>query len=274
MDLALGTRDGVAVLRERLLRDVSRDRRRSPVLRPYTQVTHGVTLASSRQSAHTSTQTDVDLGVPSATALSGPEWTDSDERSQREAIRALHHIATRCGDSLNVNTLQARLKAAECALDASVTRCAQLQAEAEQERRRCKSSQEQVMCLEHELDSKEAAVQAVERALERKDADLQRLQLKLLTAQAAATGKPEEVGLTVSGRGWVSEEAQIKALKGQLDERERQIALKDHHITRLMTVLRQNRGVGEEDPALCASEILSTTTRTTSASTGRSFITN
>lgn len=127
------------------------------------------------------------------------------------------------------------------------------------------------MCLEHELDSKEAAVQAVERALERKDADLQRLQLKLRTAQAAAT---EEVGLTVSGRGRVSEEAQIKALKGQLDERERQIALKDHHITRLMTVLRQNRGVGEEDPALCASEILSTTTRTTSASTGRSFITN
>merc|ERR1712167_44160 len=99
-----------------------------------------------------------------------------------------------------------------------------------------------------------AAVQAVERALERKDADLQRLELKLQTAQAAALDKPEEVGLAASGRVRASEESQIKALKCQLDERERQIALKDNHITRLMTVLRQNSGaLGDEDPAITAS---------------------
>merc|ERR1711879_606227 len=102
------------------------------------------------------------------------------------------------------------------------------------------AAQQQVLCLEYELDGKEAALQVAERALERRDADLQQAQLQLRALQEGTPLQP-------MGTSSLGEEVRVNALQSQLLERERQLELKDQHISRLLNVLRQHRSIFVEE---------------------------
>merc|ERR1712039_266235 len=90
-----------------------------------------------------------------------------------------------------------------------------------------------------ELDGKEAALQVAERTLERREADLQQAQMQLRSFQEGTS----QISTPTGG----SDDARFRALRAQLLERERQLELKDQHISRLLNVLRQHRQVFVED---------------------------
>jgi len=123
----------------------------------------------------------------------------------------------------------------------------ELDGQVSHERSRKEAAQQQVLCLEYELDGKEAALQVAERALDRRDAELQQVQLQVRLRQEGAAGTTN------------SDEIRVKALRQQLAERERQLDLKDQHISRLLSVLRQHRSifVDEDSSTACYSTDLS-----------------
>jgi len=122
----------------------------------------------------------------------------------------------------------------------------ELEAQVSHERSRKEAAQQQVLCLEYELDGKEAALQVAERALERRDADLQQAQEQLRTLQVSqgSMGRLDSLGTQAS------EDQRCRSYRAQLVEKERQLELKDQHISRLLAVLRQQRGT-EEESTMC-----------------------
>lgn len=177
----------------------------------------------------------------------GAAWTSADDEAQSEALRTIQTLGQRCAASSRQTEAQ-RLEV-EGELRAERTSRQELESQVSHERNRKEAAQQQVMCLEYELDGKEAALQVAERALERRDADLAQAQDRLRAAQGVVS-----LGSAASQVG--GEDIRVLALRSQLQDKERQLELKDQHISRLLNVLRQHRGIfTEDDSTVCGSAV-------------------
>jgi len=162
-------------------------------------------------------------------------WNSADDAAQAEALLTIKLLGQH-GNHSRVSDSQASEIEAELLVERAARQ--ELDGQVSHERSRKEAAQQQVLCLEYELDGKEAALQVAERALDRRDAELQQAQWQVRLLQEGAAGNNN------------GEEIRVKALKQQLAERERQLELKDQHISRLLNVLRQHRNIFvEEDPA-------------------------
>lgn len=180
-------------------------------------------------------------GTGVLSAASGPaSWTQSDESAQAEALRTILLLGERGNSSRHA---EGRLAQLEEELRAERAARQELGAQATHEAKGKEAAQQQVLCLEYELDGKEAALQVAERALERRDAELQQVQLQLQTEQEGL----DEYGGGAASSNAAYEDARIRALRQQLMEREGQLDQKDQHIARLLVVLRQQRGSSNID---------------------------
>lgn len=230
-------RTSVTGLRDRLLREARSERQRCLEVAKATE---------RRGVSHMATQTDhvvIMDAAPTGSIAEGtsPSWSYADDAAQADALRTIQLLGQRGNQSRGTESrvceLEAELRAERAGLQ-------ELDGQVSHERSRKEAAQQQVLCLEYELDGKEAALQVAERALERRDAELQQAQQQLRALQEEAAERP------FSTTGFANEEARVHAFRTQLLERERQLELKDQHISRLLNVLRQHRSIlAEEDSA-------------------------
>jgi len=204
------------------------------------------------------------MGMPTAPLgdLSTTGWTAADEAAQAEALRSITLLAETTSHSrLNEN------RVAELEAEVRAERASRQEVDSQlvHERNRKEAVQQQVLCLEYELDGKEASLQVAERTLEQRAAELQRLQQQLQDVQSLGSfgqpgslafsagaptaplgSQPGSLAFSVAAPG---DDARARAMRAQLVERDRQLELKDQHISRLLNVLRTSRGgyPGEED---------------------------
>jgi len=173
------------------------------------------------------------VGAPTAFSdglqrVASGTWNTSDEAAQAEALRTIQLLGRRGINESRATEIEEELRAERAARQ-------ELDSQVSHERSRKEAAQQQVLCLEYELDGKEAALQVAERAIERREAELQQVQLHVRLRQDGAAGTTN------------SEEIRARALRQQLAERERQLELKDQHISRLLNVLRQHRSIFVDD---------------------------
>merc|ERR1712151_878991 len=109
-------------------------------------------------------------------------WSAEDEAAQNEAIRTIQLLKESGGQ--NRRATEGRMQDLEAELRAEQAGRQECETQAAHERSRKEAAQQQVLCLEYELDGKEAALQVAERALERRDKDLQLAQQQVHQAQA------------------------------------------------------------------------------------------
>lgn len=166
-------------------------------------------------------------------------WSQADEDAQAEAIRT-------------IRMLQARDSAASCrgglGREDSVE---ELRKELELERCLRLAAQDQVRCLEFELDNKESAIQVLQTTLEKREQDLQRAQLEvrqfLWQHQDKTASSPTRSGACDYER--------VRALREQVLELEYQVQIKDMQIERLSGSFKQRRSIQEDElSTLCSSE--------------------
>lgn len=184
-------------------------------------------------------------------------WTLADEEAQAEALRTIQTLG-QIGAMASRQT-EAQRHEAQDELRAERANRQELAAQASHERSRKEAAQQQVLCLEYELDGKEAALQVAERALERRDADLQQSQEQLRSLQVSQGSAGRLDGPGAQG----PEDQRCRSYRVQLQEKERQLEMKDQHISRLLAVLRQHRG-GEEESTMCPTASLGGRSVTTS----------
>lgn len=152
-------------------------------------------------------------------------WNAEDDIAQADALKALRHIGERSRHTnelevmLKESSLQKEAKEETCALKKQV---ASLQEALAKEWEQQAFMSQQMLCLEKELDSKEATITELESDLERKEEQL---------CQMPKCNK-RDVG---------DYDARIKSLELQLRDRDQQLEAKDGHIMRLLSVLRQHR---------------------------------
>jgi len=247
-------------LRDRLLREARNERQRCLDVAEATERKR----AEFHSTYHVGTQTDPvvimdasggsgggGLGTTSAlgsSALFQPGmWSASDEMAQSDALRTIAMLGERGNQSQQSEGRVAEVEAQLRAERASRQEC---ETQVTHERNRKEAAQQQVLCLEYELDGKEAALQVAERTLERRDTDLQQAQLQLRALQ-------ESNASIAAGHhtAHLSDDVRCKALQAQLLEREQQLDLKDQHISRLLNVLRQHRSIFvDDDSTVCGNE--------------------
>lgn len=170
---------------------------------------------------------ELDLTVPAA-------WSKADEEEQAEAVQAIQLLSSRsCGPS-RLERQVARLEDELLGVYAQLKDEGALRA----------AAQEQVRCLEHELDGKEACLQAMTSALEQRNAELQQAQSQLSASQAKVAEPAPSTA-----------EPHIKLIEAKVQAQEFQLQLKEQHISRLMSVLRHHHSFhGEADSTTCGSE--------------------
>mmetsp|Transcript_40113 Transcript_40113/g.92162 ORF Transcript_40113/g.92162 Transcript_40113/m.92162 type:complete len:267 (+) Transcript_40113:83-883(+) len=158
---------------------------------------------------------------------SHPTWSSADDAAQEEALQAVRRLGRhRSGASDS----EARLLQLEAELLAEQQGREDTKLHLSQENNRLAAAQEQVLCLERELDEKDMELQDTERELEFKDRDLQQAMMQLQMMQ-------EEANMHASHH-MSEDDVRYKAMRVRLLERERQLELKDQHIARLHAVLR------------------------------------
>lgn len=167
-------------------------------------------------------------------------WNNQDDEEQAEALRTIQMLGQRSNQASDerVGKLDDQLRRLRLEVEAA-------QGQFATERSQKDAAQQQVLCLEYELDGKESSLQVAERNLEKRDQDLQLAQGELRSVKDAQAIRGIAAGTTVA-----TEEARVKVMRQQLLERERQLELKDQHISRLLSVLRQHRSlIGDSDDA-------------------------
>lgn len=192
-------------------------------------------------------------GVSSTKLISAGTWTAADDTAQAEALRTISLLGQH-GTQGRRN--EGRIAELEDKLRVESASRQEMDAQLAHERNRKEAVQQQVLCLEYELDGKEAALQVSERTLERRDQELQQVQERLRSAQEEPLRPPSVVGSAAGSMAFSAagpgEDPHTRAVRAQLLERDRQIELKDQHISRLLQVLRQSssggRGQGFEGP--------------------------
>lgn len=237
----------VCGLRDRLLREAKNERLRCLEVAEAAERRR----VEFRGLSHASTQTDITTDVVSGSFSDasprrgvGLPVADRDEdEEQMEAIRTLAKL----GELSN----QSQCK------EATVSELSrQIQTERQQrekfstqlaiERSSKSATAEQVMCLENELDNREAALQAAEDALERRTEELEQALLRICVLEEACGHSPVRESMVI--------ESQWRLLRSQLNEKEHQLEQKDRQISRLHAHLRTRGVFLEEDSTTCGSE--------------------
>mmetsp|Transcript_77265 Transcript_77265/g.185053 ORF Transcript_77265/g.185053 Transcript_77265/m.185053 type:complete len:251 (-) Transcript_77265:28-780(-) len=151
-------------------------------------------------------------GVPTAplptTQGFSANWTAEDERQQAEALRNIQ-LLRRSGGEVDASANAARVQ--------------DLETQLRTERARREAAQQQVLCLEYELDGKEAALQVLEKHLEEREAELRQAQQQL----ELKSGSPEDA-------------AKLRSMRIELEEKDRQLDLKENQKQQLMNILLQH----------------------------------
>lgn len=236
-------RGSVTGLRDRLLREARSERQRCLEVAEAEAMSRTDLLRVS----HVAVQTDpvMVLAAPSedrvtaassmrATGDAGIQtWSAADDQAQSEALAMVQMLGERTGRGRQSEGLAWQM---EDQLRAERAQCQEREAQIAHERSRKEAAQQQVLCLEYELDGKEAALQVAEKALEHRDADLGQVQMQLRALQEGRAA-----GLD-TGPLPIVESPQVSSLRAQLESAEQQLELKDQHIARLLNVLRQQRG--------------------------------
>jgi len=128
------------------------------------------TTTATTSTSDSATQTDpVMINAPaSSTARVDPSlaevWSQSDEDSQMEAIRTIQSLSQKCTDT---SASDRRIAELEELLRIERKNRQEIEAAAAQQQKTRAALQEQVLCLEQELDSKESVLQASDQALAR-----------------------------------------------------------------------------------------------------------
>lgn len=170
---AAAAEPSVAGLRDRLLREARQERIRClQVARASERWRADDGGAASPTTAATSDaalQTDPVLINSSASggpvdASMADVWSQNDEDNQREAIRIIQSLSQRACDT---SSSDRRIAELEEMLNKEKKSRLDLEATVSKEKEAKAALQEQVLCLEQELDGKENTLQASERALER-----------------------------------------------------------------------------------------------------------
>lgn len=200
--------------RQRCLAEQEVRRRQSTELRPVLDVSTQTDPMSDRRPSRST----IDLGA--ANAMS---WSKEDEEAQAEAFRNIELLKQR-GSRAGIS--DEKKTELESTVMFQKKNNEDLTGQVSFERSRKEAAQQQVLCLEYELDGKEAALQILERQLEKREVELQQAMLAL---DGIAQGGAQPGG-----------EPQVRALRAQLSEKDRQLDLKEQHIAQLLSVLKQH----------------------------------
>lgn len=176
------------------------------------------------------------IAPTTATSCTG-SWSHQDDEAQAEAIRTIQQLAR--SSQTQAACTHERTVGLEEQLRMQRQANQDLESKLMTERSQREAAQQQVLCLEYELDGKESVVQTAEKALERRTLDLEMASKQLKAAQESLEHKPTASILS----GSVSQEARVQVMRQQLLDRESQLELKDQHISRLLSVLRQQRTI-------------------------------
>eukprot|EP00746_Dinoflagellata_sp_MGD_P161621 gnl/MRDRNA2_/MRDRNA2_88836_c0_seq1.p1 gnl/MRDRNA2_/MRDRNA2_88836_c0~~gnl/MRDRNA2_/MRDRNA2_88836_c0_seq1.p1 ORF type:complete len:261 (-),score=62.53 gnl/MRDRNA2_/MRDRNA2_88836_c0_seq1:168-950(-) len=192
-----------------------------------------------RQTPYTSRSMQV-IPVPAAVPGHGAsDWNAQDDIDQEDALKSLQFLGEQIGRSSELEAKLAEAPSREEQGDELIhlqVHLASLRESLAKERDQRESMQHQMMCLEQELDAKEATINDLERDLERKDEELSHVQ----------RGQKRAIGC---------DDSRVRALEHQLRDREQQLEAKDGHIARLLSVLRQHRGkYFDEESTVCPSD--------------------
>jgi predicted RNase H-like nuclease (RuvC/YqgF family) len=180
------------------------------------------------------------IPVPAAVPGHGAsDWNAQDDIDQDDALKALQFLGEQIGRSSELEAKLAEASSHQEQGDGLIhlqIQLASLKESLAKEREQKESMQHQMMCLEQELDAKEATINDLERDLERKDEELSQVR----------RGQKRAIGC---------DDSRVKALEHQLHDRQQQLEAKDGHITRLLNVLRQHRGkYFDEESTVCPSD--------------------
>jgi len=155
-------------------------------------------------------------------------WTRADDEAQTEALRRIELLRSRgpvkSAAKEDLTTLEDRL-----AVERRLRQDAEKQLA--QERMKREATQQQVMCLEYELDGKETQLQEAERQLEQREVQ-----------------QPMEQSIVIGS------EDVMRGLRTELEDKDRQLELKENEIKHLLSVLNQHGST-----AYAAEERLSST---------------
>eukprot|EP00931_Biecheleriopsis_adriatica_P108280 TRINITY_DN82603_c0_g1_i1.p1 TRINITY_DN82603_c0_g1~~TRINITY_DN82603_c0_g1_i1.p1 ORF type:complete len:323 (+),score=77.46 TRINITY_DN82603_c0_g1_i1:91-1059(+) len=230
-------RPSVIGLREKLLREAREERKRyldlEETRRKATLITEGRSVANAETQtdpvafASSAASTKAALGTSALVTGNPSTWSSADEEAQAEALRTIEMLRQRSSKNKSSEmNAQSRASELERELESEKAARQELETKMAQERNWRVAAQQQVMCLEYELDGKEAALQVAERQLEKRGADLDQAQRVLdMTTQATAPG---------------SEDFDLRSMRTQLEERNRQLELKESHIQHLLSLLNKH----------------------------------
>lgn len=247
-------RQTVCSLRDRLVQEAMQERHRCLEVAKAAERRRG----EFRGLVHTSTQTDpvtfaADVSASASNGASPsvsergcglPAADGDDDEEQMEAIRALVKLG-----ELGQQSQCKEARVSELSREVQNERQHREEAHAELAMQRsCReSTQEQVICLEKELDSRESALQAVQTALERRTAELQQALLHMRALE-------EGYGRSGTSGRIVLMNDECRHLRSQLNEKEHLVDLKDRHIARLLAELRTRGVFFEGVSTYCGSE--------------------
>jgi len=170
---AAAAEPSVAGLRDRLLREARQERIRclqvARASERWRADDAGPASPTAATTSDTAIQTDpVLIDGPSSggpvDASMADVWSQNDEDNQREGIRMIQSLSQKCNDT---SSSDRRITELEEMLSNERKGRLDLEASVAKEKNATAALQEQVLCLEQELDGKENTLQASERALER-----------------------------------------------------------------------------------------------------------
>eukprot|EP00927_Polykrikos_kofoidii_P015145 TRINITY_DN16718_c0_g1_i1.p1 TRINITY_DN16718_c0_g1~~TRINITY_DN16718_c0_g1_i1.p1 ORF type:complete len:439 (+),score=91.84 TRINITY_DN16718_c0_g1_i1:100-1416(+) len=169
-------------------------------------------------------------------------WGNSDDKEQAEALRTIQMLGA-CGSESRqhkelVSNLESMLRRERMSRE-------ELESELSSEKKATESSKQQVLCLEYELDGKEAALQVAERALESRDDEMLDANVKIQNLQdEIASRQAREAAAKEVARDTVAEDSRMQVLRRLLAERDQQLEQKDQNIRRLISAVRQHAAAG------------------------------
>jgi hypothetical protein len=108
--------------------------------------------------------------------MSRSPWGVEDDQAQAEALQAIKMLGS-CGSQAQQAESLIRKLEAELLLERQ--RRKEIEGNLNSERVRKEAAQEQVLCLEHELDGKEAALQVAERTLDQRESEVNQIHRRL-----------------------------------------------------------------------------------------------
>lgn len=162
-------------LRDRLLREARNERQRCLEVAEAAERRRLELRAIRHASVQTEAVIIADADIGRAELPRREAWGKDDE-AQAEALKAISMLG-QFGDKSR--EAESSIRKLDLELRAERQRRQDVEVLLGQERGRKEAAQGQVLCLEYELDGKEAALQAAERMLEQRDLDLMQVQQRL-----------------------------------------------------------------------------------------------